>query len=260
MKMKRIFAFAVLAVMLAAMVPAVAETRTENHYCRVCGTITSFAVCNDYHYESADASNHIFYMQDNAVCTVCGNVLYNADWPPYMEPHNFVNDECVICGYSRDNSKKLVFVCSDSVKVRSQPGGGAQLAVVKYGSTFDFVELIPVGNDGDPWFHVIWNGQDGYIAGGTLMSNGSFWSYRRACRIKYYGNTKVLSATKSTYLVKNPDAYTGDNKKDAVAVAAGFRCTCYGEVVDELFPNKIWYLVKYDGAWFFVPASDANVI
>lgn len=258
--MKRICALLILAVMLAAMVPAMADTKYENHYCRVCGTITGFAVCTDYRYESADANSHIFYMQDNARCTECGSVLYNADWPPYTEPHNFVNDVCTACGYDRDNSQRLVFICSDSVKVRSEPGGGTTYKTATYGSTFPFIEFIESGNDGDPWFHVKYNGMDAYIAAGTLMSSRSFWSFRRACRVKYYAEKKYVSITGDTYLVKCPDAYSGSNVKDAVEAFPGWNLECYGEVVDDLFPGRVWYLVKYGTAWYFIPKGDASII
>lgn len=257
--MKRICALLILAVMITALVPALADTRYESHYCRVCGTVNNFAVCDDWRYEPLDANNHAFYRQDNAKCTVCGMELYNADWPPYMEPHNFVNDVCTACGYDRDNSKRLVFICSDSARVRSEPGGGTIYKTARFGETYTYTNLIVSGNDGDPWFEVMYNGMPAYIPAGTLMSSGSFWSYRRACRIKYYTDTKYLVITEDTNLVKCPDSCTGENEKTAVEVFSGWGMDCYGEVVDELFPGRVWYLVKFDNAWYFVPKGASGI-
>lgn len=194
-------------------------------------------------------------------CLKCGKVLYTeySTRVPTSTPRRTATPKPTpkVTAVPQTSVRKKVFICTKSVKLRSQPGGGSQYGTADYGEMFDYVRTIRNGNDGDPWFEVKYGNGTAYIAGGTVGSQ--FWNLRRSCEINYYSSAKKLKITGSTYLVKNPDQYAGDNKKDAISASRGDNYQCFGEVVDELFPSRVWYLVKYSGNWYFVPKNSASV-
>lgn len=260
--MKRIAALILLAAMILTAIPAaMADQWYDYCYCDVCRRTTRCIFCLEDVYEDAFDDYHYHYHSDCAMCQSCGNYIYNYD-ESYGEYHSYVNGYCV-CGHRSGQSNPVggytrrLFVCSDSVRVRSQPGGGTQYATASYGDMFEYVRTVEYGNDGDPWFEVRYNGGTAYIPGGTR--NSQFWLFRRACEIRYYNSTKTLRVTTDTHMVKSPDEYYGDNKIGSVEVRRGDYFTCYGEIEDELYPSRVWYLVKYNGGWFFVPAGKASV-
>lgn len=260
--MKRIAALILLAAMILTAIPAaMADTWYSSTYCPYCGCTRQFYYnssegytdCGDYHY---------FGRFDYAQCLSCGNFLYDNSYTYYAEDHDYWNGVCELCGHVGSSNPvggytRKLFVCSDSVRVRSQPGGGTQYTTAGYGDMFEYVRTVEYGNDGDPWFEVRYNGGTAYIPGGTR--NSQFWLFRRACEIRYYNSTKTLRVTTDTHMVKSPDEYYGDNKIGSVEVRRGDYFTCYGEIEDELYPSRVWYLVKYNGGWFFVPAGKASV-
>ena len=261
--MKQIAAlFLVIALMLALVPAAMADQWYDYCYCNVCGRATRCVFCLDDVYEDAFEDYHYHYHSDCAMCQSCGNYIYNFD-ESYGEYHSYVNGYCV-CGHRSGRSdpysdcSKKVFICSNAAKVRSEPGpNGSLYTTARYGDMFEYVGTVEYGYDGDPWLEVRYNGMTAYIPGGTR--NSQFWLNRRACEIRYYKNTKSLRVTGDTHMVKSPDEWYGDNKTGAVDVRSGDRFTCYGEIEDELYPSRVWYLVKYSGAWFFVPSGKASV-
>lgn len=259
--MKRLTAILTLTVMVMILVPASAASWYGNEYCSYCGRQTYVHYCNDLLVQYVDDEYHYVYQNDCAVCTTCGNYIYCNDYDCY-ERHYFVNGYCTLCNCRDPRANagftKKVFVCSDSVKLRNQPSGGSTLDSASYGTMFEYAGTIPYGNDGDPWFDIRFQGGvPAYVAAGTI--NSEFWIFRRTCVVKYYDSAKTLRITDSTHLVKCPDSYSEYNEPGSKEAFYGQTFTCYGETLDEFFPNRVWYLVKSDGAWFFVPAGDAKI-
>lgn len=260
--MKRIAAIIVLTALLLALIPAaMADQWYTYYYCPDCGCNRQCSCTLNDTYVADGDTYHLVFHDDSSHCMYCGCAIYDySDY--YAEYHNYWNGTCEQCGYRGSSNPvggytRKLFVCSDSVRVRSQPGGGTQYATASYGDMFEYVRTVEYGNDGDPWFEVRYNGGTAYIPGGTR--NSQFWLFRRACEIRYYNSTKTLKVTTDTHMVKSPDEYYGDNKIGSVEVRRGDYFTCYGEIEDELYPSRVWYLVKYNGGWFFVPAGKASV-
>lgn len=265
--MKRLFSVLVLMIMITALVPAaLADPYSEwysTYFCYNCNCnrrcICGYGdFCLDY--DNSD-EYHDFYHTDCAQCQTCGNYIYCNDYSCF-ENHHYYNGVCTDCGHRRTGSgggyTEKVFVCSDSVKLRTNAGGGTVMDSAKYGEMFEYRNTVARGNDGDPWFEIRFhNGVQAYVAGGTV--NSEWWLLRRTCTIRYYNSPRNLRITDSTHLVKAPDYYSGDNVNKSVYASSGSSFTCYGETFDNVFNGKEWYLVKYSGSWYFVPTSDARL-